>query len=61
MYVNNTGQILLTPQTSVPIHEVWLYRNKEALESVRRGLEQSAHGEVHEMGSFAQCANDEIE
>ena len=26
VYVNDAGQVLLSPEVSVPIHELWLYR-----------------------------------
>ncbi len=58
---NDAGQILLSPETTIPLHEVWLYKNKKALASLRRGMEEAARGEVQDIGSFAQCANDEIE
>jgi hypothetical protein len=50
------GDILLKPMASIPARELWLYQNKEALESVRRGLSQE--GTV-DRGSFAQYADDE--
>lgn len=48
------GDILLKPMTSVPAREVWLYENKEALESVRRGLSQAG---TIDRGSFSQYAD----
>lgn len=58
---NSPGQILLSPETTVPLHEAWLYKNKKALASVQRGLEQARRGERETIGSFAQYADDEIE
>ena len=58
---NEAGQILLSPETTVPLHEAWLYKNKDALTSVRRGMDEAAHGEVQDIGSFAQYAGEEIE
>lgn len=56
--VNEAGQILLDP-----IHpkEQWLWQNPEALAMVRRGIQQAAAGEVHDLGSFAQYADLEID
>lgn len=59
--VNSRGQILLTPLRTIPEREVWLWRNPEAMESVRRGLEESAAGHVSEPVSFAQYADIEID
>ena len=42
------SDILLKP---IPAQEQWLYKNKEALASVKRGLEQKG---TKDKGSFAQ-------
>src|SRR5437762_10372814 len=39
------GSIRLIPGQFIPDHEAWLYRNKEALASVKRGLAQARRGE----------------
>lgn len=58
---NKAGQILLSPEVTVPLHEVWLYKNKGALESVRHGIEEAGRGKVRAIGSFAKHAKDEID
>jgi hypothetical protein len=55
---NGDGQILLDPVVVMPEREAWLFRNPEALLSVVRGLGQSASGATHDLGSFAQFADD---
>ena len=55
------GDILLSPVVVRHEREAWLYDNKEAMESVRRGLEQSARGETHDLGSFSQYADEDLE
>ena len=47
------GYILLKPMTEIPADERWLYENKEALKSVKRGLAQK---ETKYLGSFAKYA-----
>jgi hypothetical protein len=61
IYVNDLGQLLLTPEVSVPMHELWLLRNPEALAKVKEGLRQAAAGEARSVGSFAKYAKDEID
>lgn len=41
-----TGDILLRPLAQIPEAELWLYKNKKAFDSVMRGLEQFAKGQV---------------
>ena len=41
---NAHGQLLLTPVVQVPAHEMWLWNNPNALDSVRRGLADAAAG-----------------
>ena len=60
IYTNDAGQILLSPQVIHP-EEAWLYKNRKALASVRRGLRQSAQGKLHYLGSFAKYADHEID
>jgi hypothetical protein len=61
IYTNDVGQILLSPEIGVPLHEAWLYKNPEALAGVRKGLQDAAEGKVHKLGSFAEFADDEID
>jgi hypothetical protein len=43
----------------IPPEEAWLYKNPEALASVRRGLQEAAEGKTVSLGSFAQYADEE--
>src|SRR5258707_11246926 len=59
VYRKENGQILLDPQVSVPASEAWLYRNPEALATVRRGIREAAEGKTVSAGSFASYADEE--
>ena len=52
------GGLLLEPMVEIPARQKWAFENKTALASVRRGLEQSAAGEVRTRGSFAKFADE---
>lgn len=41
IYKNKAGEILLQPVVEIPASEMWLYQNKKALSSVRKGLKQA--------------------
>lgn len=53
------GRIILLPEVAIPVSEAWLYKNKEALEAVKTGLEQSANGQIKKRGSFAKYVDEE--
>jgi len=59
IYRNQLGQIMLDPVKAVPVYETWLYENKPALASVKRGLAQSAAGRTKKRGSFAIYASED--
>lgn len=61
VYRNAAGQILLDPQVMIPAEEAWLFKNKKALASVHRGLEQMAEGKGRYLGSFAKHADTELD
>jgi len=46
IYSNKFGQIVLDPQVTIPVSEVWLFNNPDALASVQRGLSDAAQGRV---------------
>jgi hypothetical protein len=48
------GRILLEPFAEIPARERWLYENPVALESVKRGLRQSAAGETFSLGALSR-------
>lgn len=53
------GKIILLPEIAIPASEAWLYKNKSALESVKKGLQDSASGKVKKRGSFAKYIDEE--
>jgi len=58
IYRNSLGQIVLDPVVTIPASEAWLFKNRKALTSVERGLENSAAGRTHNLGSFAKYAKE---
>ena len=46
IYCNSLGQIVLDPQVTIPASEVWLFKDTDALASVRRGLSNAANGKI---------------
>ena len=42
----------------IPLREQWIFKNPEALDLVRRGLEESAQGKVERRGSFQRYSQD---
>lgn len=46
IYRNTFGQIILDPMVTIPAHEAWLFKNKEAAQLVKQGLEDARKGRV---------------
>ena len=61
VYRNESGQILLDPQVMIPAREAWLFKNKKALASVRRGLKQMGEGKGRHLGSFSKHTDDKLD
>ena len=59
--MNDAGQILLDPVVPVPESELWLWQNPEAIASVQRGIQQAGTSDLHDLGSFADYAELEVE
>lgn len=59
VYLNSFGQIVLDPQATIPASELWIFENKEILDSIDKGMVDSTKGQVINRGSFAQYVKDE--
>ena len=46
LYRNDSGEVLLQPIAEIPVSELWLFRNPEAVNEVREGLRDAAQGKV---------------
>jgi hypothetical protein len=58
VYINRAGQMQIT----IPVREIWLYHSRVSLAKVNEGLSEAAKGELlHDLGSFAKFADDDIE
>ena len=56
IYRNPLGQLILDPVKAIPVSEMWLYENPQALAGVKQGLRESAAGKSVYRGSFARHA-----
>ena len=43
---NDCGNIFLRSDFEIPISELWLFKNKEAFESVQKGLKDASVGKI---------------
>ena len=46
IYKNVQGQMILDPVVTIPSAEAWLFEDKAALASVRKGLRESSEGKL---------------
>lgn len=46
VFRDEIGTLILRPKVELPAHEVWLFKNPQALSSVQRGLTQAKNQEV---------------
>ena len=53
------GKIILEPMVEIPANEKWLFENKTALSSLKRGLEDSAKNKVVSRGSFIKYTEED--
>jgi len=47
--LKDNGVIVLYPKVEISMEEAWLLQNKEALASVKRGLRDSANGDISDL------------
>lgn len=47
--LKENGVIILHPKVEIPAEELWLWQNKEAMASVRQGIEDSANGRLEKL------------
>ena len=57
---HDQGRIILEPNVEMPAKEQWLWQNSVALQQVKKGLEDSAQGNIKSRGDFMQFV-DEVE
>lgn len=57
--IREKDRIILEPNIEIPAKEKWLFDNKNALKQVKKGLEDSAAGNVKSLGDFAKYVDDE--
>jgi hypothetical protein len=53
IFENPLGQLILDPIVTIPRSEAWLYQNKVAISSVRKGLTEAGEGKLRKRPSRA--------
>lgn len=57
--IDEMGVITLEPRVEIPAREAWLFNNPVALNSVKRGLHDTAQGKVSELEDLSQYLDEE--
>jgi len=52
VYKNKLGEILIKPVVEIPASELWLFQNKEAFESVQKGLKEMSERKISKFKSY---------
>ena len=60
VYVNKHKQIILDPQTSIPLSKMWIYENEDILDLIDKGMAGSVNGKTINLGSFTQFIEDKV-
>ncbi len=55
------GRIILEPVIEVPAKGHWIYKDPEALTSLLKGIRDAEEGRMHDLGSFAKYAQEDVE
>jgi hypothetical protein len=58
--VDNEQRIILEPLVEIPAKEQWLFNNPEALNQVKKGLQDAGNGQLTKK-DFSQYLDDENE
>lgn len=53
------GRLVLEPRVEIPAREKWLFENREALLSVKRGIEDAKKGTLKSVGSFSKYSDED--
>ncbi len=52
-------KIILEPVIEVPQKDHWIYKNPKAFASLIKGIQDAEEGRLHDLGSFAQYADED--
>lgn len=61
VYIRTDGVIQLIPTVTIPEKELWLFKNKKAMNMLKNGLEDAKNGDLVELGSFAKYSDFETD
>ena len=57
--VSDDGDLLLTPLATIHARDLFVLERPQLLESLKRGIEQAARGELYDLGSFSRYLDDD--
>ena len=53
------AKIILEPVVEVPQKDHWIYKNPKAFASLMKGIKDAEEGRLHDLGSFAEYADED--
>lgn len=59
--ISDDGDILLTPLSTIPAREQWVWARPALVRSIQEGIAQASRGETHKLGSFSQYLDDDAD